>query len=98
MGENEIIAVVRKYKKRILTHFKDADVYLYGSRSKGNAKPESDIDIAVVVPKVEGDFMEASALLWALTWDVNAPIEPVLLEKQHPSPLYEDVLNTGQLV
>lgn len=30
-----------------------AKVYLYGSYSKGNAHAESDIDVAVIVPKLQ---------------------------------------------
>jgi len=33
-----------------------ATVYLYGSYSKGTAREDSDIDVAVVVPEVNGVF------------------------------------------
>ena len=72
-----------------------ADTHLYGSYSKGKARPDSDIDVAVIVPEVKDDFLQASALLWSLTWDVNTLIEPVLIDASHPSPLYEDILQTG---
>ena len=95
MGKNEVIAIVRQYKELVLAHYGQAQVYLYGSYSKGNARADSDIDVAVVVPEVKQDFLKASALLWSLTWDFNTLIEPVLIESAHPSPLYEDVLRTG---
>ena len=48
-----------------------------------------------ILPEVKDDFLKASSLLWALTWNVNTLIEPVLIDARHPSPLYEDVLQTG---
>ena len=72
-----------------------AKVYLFGSYSKGCARPDSDIDIAVVVPRVKGDYLSTAASLWRITMDVNTLIEPVLIEEVHPSPLYEDILQTG---
>lgn len=95
MGKREVVTNVRKYKRLVAAHFEQATVYLYGSYSKGTARSDSDIDVAVVVPEVKGDFLTASSVLWALTWKVNTLIEPVLIEENHPSPLYEEVLKTG---
>ncbi len=95
MGKREVVTVVRKYKQLVASHFDKATVYLYGSYSKGTAHPNSDIDVAIVVPEVKGDFLAASSVLWSLTWNVNTLIEPVLIEEKHPSPLYEEVLKTG---
>ena len=95
MGKREVIATVRQYKNLVLDHFGSATIYLYGSYSKGKARPDSDIDVAVVVPELKDDFLKASAMLWSLTWEVNTLIEPVLIDQSHPSPLYEDVLRTG---
>ena len=75
-----------------------AEVYLYGSYSKGTAREDSDIDVAVVVPEVNGDFLKESAKLWSITWDVDTLIEPVLIDARYPSPLYEDILQTGVAV
>lgn len=95
MGKNDVIETVRRYKEQVLSVMGPASVYLYGSYSKGTAHEGSDIDVAVVVPKVEGDFLKMSSLLWSLTWDINTLIEPVLLEERNRSPLYDDVIATG---
>lgn len=95
MGKNDVIETVRRYKEQVLSVMGPASVYLYGSYSKGTAHEGSDIDVAVVVPKVEGDFLKMSSLLWSLTWDINTLIEPVLLEESNRSPLYDDVIATG---
>lgn len=95
MGKNEVIDVVRRYKDLVVSTMGPAKVYLYGSYSKGTAREDSDIDVAVIVPEVKDDFLKASSLLWSLTWDVNTLIEPVLIDARYPSPLYQDILSYG---
>ena len=56
MGQNDVIDSVRRYKQLVLENLGQAKVYLFGSYSKGTARKDSDIDVAVVVPKVEEDF------------------------------------------
>ena len=98
MDKDQVIGIVKQYKEAVISRFGPATVYLYGSYSKGNARPDSDIDVAVVFPEVHGDFLKESAKLWRITLDVNTLIEPVLIESSHPSPLYEDILLTGVAV
>ncbi len=98
MGQNDVIESVRRYKQLVLDNLGQARVYLFGSYSKGTAREDSDIDVAVVVPKVEDDFLKTSSMLWMLTWNINTLIEPVLIEEGHPSPLYDEILRTGVLV
>ena len=52
---------------------------LFGSYAKGTATKDSDIDIAVVVDKIPGDYLNTMTTLWRLTRSVNHDIEPVLL-------------------
>jgi predicted nucleotidyltransferase len=54
-------------------------VILYDSYSKGTAGEYSDIDVAVVVDKVDGDLLESKAKLFNLTHDIDVSIEPILL-------------------
>ena len=75
--------------------FDTATVYLYGSYSKGNAHAESDIDVAVIVPKLHDDWLKLSTRLWMIAPKVDIHIEPVLMEEDEPSPLYCDVMRTG---
>lgn len=98
MGKNDVIEIVRRYKDLVVAEMGPAKVYLYGSYSKGTARKDSDIDVAVVVPEVKDDFLKVSSLLWSLTWDVNTSIEPILIDARYPSPLFEDILTTGVAV
>ena len=98
MDKRTAVSIAKQYKRAVVDAIGPAKVYLFGSHSKGCARPDSDIDIAVVVPSITGDYLSMAALLWRITMDVNTLIEPVLIEEVHPSPLYEDILQTGIVV
>ena len=95
MDKEQVISIVRAYKKAILPFYSDANVYLYGSYSKGTARQDSDIDVAVVVPHIEGSWFSVVPPLWKCARQVNSLIEPVILEKDSHSPLYDDIMRTG---
>ena len=60
------------------------------------SRPDSDIDIAVVVPSINGDYYSTAAHLWRITMDVNTLNERVLIEEIQPSTLNEDILFSGK--
>ena len=95
MDKEQVIRIVKDYKAAISHLFDSAEVYLYGSYSKGTARPESDIDVAVIVPHLNNDWLKLSTRLWMIAPKVNLNIEPVLMEENEPSPLYADVMRTG---
>ena len=95
MDKTDAIILARQYKKIISEIIDSPKVYLYGSYSKDCAGPDSDIDIAVVVPKLNGDWFSVVPKLWSATRKVSLLIEPVLIEERFPSPLYDDVIKTG---
>ena len=95
MDQEQALRIVKEYKAAISYLFDTAKVYLYGTYSKGNARPESDIDVAVIVPKLNNDWLKLSTRLWVIAPKVDLHIEPVLLEENEPSPLYDDVMRTG---
>lgn len=95
MDKRTVVGIAKRYKRAVVNGIGPAKVYLFGSYSKGCARPDSDIDIAVVGPSINGDYYSTAAHLWRITMDVNTLIEPVLIKENHPSPLYEDILQTG---
>lgn len=95
MDKEQAIKLVKEYKEAINGLFDEPRVYLFGSYSKGNANKDSDIDVAVVIPELKGDWFTIVPQLWSATRKVSTLIEPVLLEDVHPSPLYDDVMRTG---
>ena len=73
-------------------------VMMFGSYSKGCANPDSDIDVAVIVPTYGDKKIEISKNLWHDVRKVSFLIEPVLMANDKWSPLYEDVMRTGIVV
>ena len=70
-------------------------VFVFGSAVKGEANLNSDIDVAVIVEKIDGDFWERWSSLFGYTWELGFKIEPHLLLANKESMLLEEVLRTG---
>ena len=96
---DEALNLVRRYKQVISSRFQtEPRVMMYGSYSKGYANPDSDIDVAVIVPSYGDRKLEISKLLWHDVDQVSFLIEPVLMAEDRWSPLYDDVMRTGVAV
>ena len=99
MTREEALELVRRYKKVISPRFNvEPRVMMFGSYSKGYANPDSDIDVAVIVPTYGGSKFEISKKLWRDVREVSFLIEPVLMAEDRWSPLYDDVMRTGVAV
>lgn len=98
MDKEQALKLARKYKEIVAERLPLKAMYLYGSYSKGNYNEESDIDIAVVVEKLNDNFFEDTPLLWKLRRKISTLIEPVLLTEDESNPLYYDILRTGTLI
>lgn len=96
LSRDEALRLVRRYKE-VISHRFDAEprVLMFGSYSKGYANPDSDIDVAVIVPTYGDRKLEISKALWRDTREVSFLIEPVLMAEDRWSPLYDDVMLTG---
>ena len=53
MDRESALIKVRSYKDAILPLLSNAKVYLYGSCSRNEAHKDSDIGVAVIVPKLQ---------------------------------------------
>ena len=96
LSRDEALELVRRYKRVITPRFNDEPkVMMFGSYSKGYANPDSDIDVAVIVPTYGDQKFEISMLLWRDVRQVSFLIEPVLMAEDRWSPLYDDVMRTG---
>ena len=99
LSREEALELVRQYKQVISQRFeKEPKVMMFGSYSKGYANPDSDIDVAVIVPTYGDKKFEISKKLWHDVDQVSFLIEPVLMAEDRWSPLYEDVMRTGVTV
>lgn len=96
MTREEAINKVKAYARLLEKHFELEKVYLFGSYAKDEPREDSDIDVAVVVKHVEGDFFSVNPLLWKLRRQIDDRIEPILIEKDHDEAGFlGDIQNTG---
>ena len=96
MDKNEVLKLAKKYADGVREELKVQSVVLYGSQAKGTSKENRDIDIAVIVDDIPGDYLDSVALLWRLSRKINADIEPVLLTAaDSDSGFFHTVRETG---
>lgn len=98
MDKGQAIKLAKRYKALVAEQLPLTALYLYGSFSKGNYTSESDIDIAVIVDRLDDDYFADTPLLWRLKRKISNLIEPVLLVEDMNNPLYSDVIRTGILI
>ncbi|MCL2041519.1 MAG: nucleotidyltransferase domain-containing protein [Bacteroidales bacterium] len=74
-------------------------VYLFGSYAKGNPRRDSDIDVAFVVNKWQGDYFDVIPPIWKLTEQVDYRIEPhVIVPEEDYSGFLNEIQQTGILI
>ena len=97
LTKQQALDVVRELKRVIAPRYhSDPKVMMYGSYAKDHAHPDSDIDVAVIVPEAEiVNHWEQWADLWADIRKVSVLIEPVLMGDKEDSMLYREVMKTG---
>lgn len=96
-------AAVRESVSRLAELAKDnfpvKKVILFGSYAKGYAREDSDIDVAVLIEKIDGDFLSAETRLFKLRRNIDTRIEPVLIEDTEDfSGFLEEILRTGEII
>ena len=99
MDKAEVIKSVKQYAEILKQNFDVKQVILYGSYSDESAQPDSDIDVSVILDRVDGDYLMMEAKLYRLKRDVDFRIEPVLLEESSDkSGFLEQILKYGEIV
>lgn len=83
MDKSEAIKKVMQYKLLLGKHFDLESVYLFGSFAYETSSKDSDIDVAVVVNNISGDYFAVNPLLWKLRRQVDDRIEPILIDKHN---------------
>lgn len=82
MDQGKVLTVLSAFRAALGREgARDARLVLYGSHAKGNARDESDIDVAVISEAFEGmSFWDRTDILARATMEVwGEPIEAVAL-------------------
>ncbi|MBF0377346.1 MAG: nucleotidyltransferase domain-containing protein [Desulfamplus sp.] len=99
MDQTEVIANLTKYKSLVMQHMPFDKMFLFGSYAKGEQHQDSDVDVAIVVDEVKGDYLLTRALLWKIRREIDDRIEPVVIETNHDeSGFLDEVMKSGILI
>ena len=77
--------VLQAIKDIVRTYPPEGEAYLFGSRARGDNRPDSDWDVLLLVDKEKvtlHDHNEYSYPLRELGWDVNAEINPLIFSQK----------------
>ncbi len=80
--DKTIYKKIKHFAGLVTDQFNVKMIILYGSYAKGKEKKYSDIDIAVIVDKIEGDILDLNLQLYRLRRNIDERIEPILLSEQ----------------
>jgi predicted nucleotidyltransferase len=99
MGKGEALEKVNKFAEKVIEKYHPKKIILFGSYAKGDFRDGSDIDVAVIVDKIDGSFIESEAGLYKIRRNIDENIEPILFEEGNDrSGFLENILNYGEIV
>ena len=81
MDKREAVNKVKAFRQLLSNYFQFENTYLFGSYAKGTNREDSDIDVAIIVDHIEGDYFSINPLLWKLRRQIDDRIEPILIER-----------------
>lgn len=101
MDREKARKLVEQYAKIVISSMTVNKIILYGSYARGDFRKDSDIDVAVVVPRssVSENILEDMAKLFKLRRNISNDIEPVLIiDEADPSGFLDSILQYGETV
>jgi len=66
---------------RLAKGLKAERIYLFGSQAIGQAKPDSDYDLLVVVPRSQAPRHRREARSYDLLWGLTTPVDVIVLTR-----------------
>lgn len=99
MKNQQILEYIKSVGQQVLPA--GGQMWLYGSQARGEARPDSDWDLLVLIDKDQLRGSDYDTIIYPLTelgWDLGATINPILYTKKewesyHFTPFYHNVQN-----
>jgi len=99
LDQETVINMVKQYANIVAKELSPVTIVLFGSYARGNARDDSDIDVAVIFDGFTGNWHETSSMLWRLRREISYDIEPVLLDSaEDKSGFVKNIYKTGQII
>lgn len=101
MDKEQVKKLVEEYAEVVKKNMIVNKIVLYGSYARGDYRKDSDIDVAVIVPRdsISKNIIDDMAKLFKLRRNISTDIEPVLLiDENDCSGFLENILSYGELV
>lgn len=101
MDKEQARKLVEEYAKIVIENMTVNKIVLYGSYARGDYRKDSDIDVAVIVPResISNDILKDMAKLFKLRRNISSDIEPVLLiDEEDVSGFLDSILDYGEIV
>lgn len=104
MRRPEIVKRIQEILRQVAP---DAKAILFGSEARGDARPDSDIDLLILIDKERVTLDEERAItypLYEVEYDTGVLVNPVVLTRKlwesahRVTPFYHNVLKEGLLL
>ena len=99
LDKREVKEIAIKYTERVRQVYKPKQVIMFGSYVNGSPHAASDIDIAIVFDKVEGDWLETWGRLIGLREGISYDIETHMLDETcNQSGFLDHIRKNGEVI
>uniref|UniRef100_A0A832A425 Nucleotidyltransferase domain-containing protein n=1 Tax=Desulfacinum infernum TaxID=35837 RepID=A0A832A425_9BACT len=95
--------LLERFAARLRAFYPEAEIWAFGSRARGDAQPDSDLDLLIVLDKVNANLdCIIRDIAWEIGFESECVISTVLLEREEfecgpmsESTLVANVLHEG---
>ncbi|WP_157493061.1 nucleotidyltransferase domain-containing protein [Desulfonatronovibrio magnus] len=99
MVKDQITGIAKQFALNLVQEISPRKVILYGSWVSGHPGEDSDIDVAVIVDRIDVDYLDLLTRIYQIANNVDTRIEPVLIEENHdPSGFLRHITDHGEII